>query len=148
MNWWKFWDEESEEEGTPDYYAEGVELVRQERYHEALTHFRLALRERPDAAAPLEQMGVVYTRMRMTDEAIRAYRKALEREPDSAGARYGLGFLLLRRGRDDEAERHLTAFLEGAPEGEAEPRHVRHARETLEELREETPAPEEGEDDG
>ncbi len=135
MNWWKFWQEEENQGEDPDYYEEGVSLVEQERYHEALTSFRLALRERPDAAEPLEQMGVVYTRIGVTDEAIKAYRKALDRDPDSAGAHYGLGFLMLRRGRESEAERHLEAFLESASGGEAEARHVRHARETLEQLR-------------
>lgn len=135
MNWWKFWDEEEQDGEDLDYYAEGVSLVRQERFHEALTAFRLALRERPDDAAPLEQMGVVYTRIGMTDEALKAYRKALEREPDSAGAHYGLGFLLLHRGQQEEAEGHLTAFLEGAPGDQAAARHVEHARETLAELR-------------
>lgn len=149
MNWWKFWQEEEQRGEEPDYYEEGVDLVRQERYHEALTSFRLALRERPDAAAPLEQMGVVYTRIGMTDEALKAYRRALEREPDSAGAHYGLGFLLLNRGREEEAERHLSAFLEGAPEAQAAARHVRHARETLEELQGRGSVPEEeGGEDG
>lgn len=136
MSWWKFW-EEGEEGGdeAPDYYAEGVDLLRQERYHEALTSFRLALRERPGEAAPLEQMGVVYTRIGMTDEAIKAYRRALDREPDSPAAHYGIGFLLLNRGRDDEAEEHLAAFLERAPGEEAAEKHIRHAEETLSRLR-------------
>lgn len=136
MSWWRFWegDEEAARE-PPDYYAEGVDLLRQERYHEALTSFRLALRERPDDAAPLEQMGVAYTRIGMTDEAIKAYRRALEREPDSPAAHYGIGFLLLNRGKDGAAEEHLVAFLERAPGDEAAEKHVRHAEETLSRLR-------------
>lgn len=135
MSWWKFWQDDVPEEETPDYYEEGVQLMEQERYHEALTHFRLAKRERPDAAEPLEQMGVAYTKIGVTDEAINSYRDALERDPDSAGAHYGLGFLLANRGRAEEAERHLRAFLDGAPSEREAARHVRHAREKLEELR-------------
>lgn len=135
MSWWKFWDDDGDDaEASPDYYDEGLGLVREERYHEALTAFRLALREEPEDASPLEQMGVVYTRIGMTDEAIKAYRRALEREPESPAAHYGVGFLLLKRGRRDEAEEHLEAFLESAPPAAADD-HVRHARETLEELR-------------
>lgn len=150
MNWWKFWEEAGgDEEASTDYYAEGVDLVGQERYHEALTSFRLALRERPDEAAPLEQMGVVYTRIGMTDEALKAYRKALDREPGSAGAHYGLGFLLLNRGREDEAEEHLEAFLDAAPGDRAAAEHVEHARETLQTLRQEEGSAEpEGGNDG
>jgi Flp pilus assembly protein TadD len=136
MSWWKFWEggePERPREDATDYYDEGVDLVRQERYHEALTSFRLALRERPDEAAPLEQMGVVYTRIGMTDEAIKAYRRALERDPESAAAHYGIGFLLLNRGREGEAADHLNRFLETAP-AQAEQKHLRHARETLDEL--------------
>lgn len=143
MSWWKFWQDEDEEE-TPDYYREGVELMRAERYHEALTHFRLAKRERPEDSAPLEQMGVVYQRIGVTDEAIKVYREALERNPNSAGAHYGLGFLLLERGREEEAERHLEAFLDGAPSDREAARHVRHAREKLEELRSREPSPDAG----
>lgn len=135
MSWWKFWQEEEVAGEEPDYYAEGVALVRQERYHEALTSFRLALRERPDDASPLEQMGVVYTRIGMTEEAVKAYRKALERKSDSPGAHYGLGFLLLNRGRHDEASHHLERFLECAPAQDEASRHVEHARQTLERIR-------------
>lgn len=150
MSWWKFW--EGEEPGTrgeegPDYYEEGIDLVRQERYHEALTSFRLALRERPDEAAPLEQMGVVYTRIGMTDEAIKAYERALERDAESAAAHYGIGFLLLNRGRNGEAADHLARFLETAP-AEAEEKHLRHARETMDELRGAGGEGAEGEGDG
>jgi Flp pilus assembly protein TadD len=135
MSWWKFWEDDGDDvEESPDYYGEGLGLVREERYHEALTAFRLALREDPEDASPLEQMGVVYTRIGMTDEAIKAYRRALEREPDSPAAHYGVGFLLLKRGREEEAGEHLEAFLENAPPAAADD-HVRHARETLDGLR-------------
>lgn len=135
MSWWKFWRDDEEEAEEPDYYREGIELMEQERYHEALTHFRLAKRERPDATEPLEQMGVAYQKIGVTDEAINAYRDALERDPSSPGAHYGLGFLLADRGREGEAERHLEVFLEGAPSDREAARHVQHAREKLEELR-------------
>lgn len=119
----------------PDYYAEGLELARQERFHEALTSFRLALRERPADVAILEQMGIVYTRMNVTDEAIKMYQRALEKDPSSAGAHYGIAFLLLNKGRGDEAVRHLEHFLESGDALPGTDRHVRHARETLDGLR-------------
>ena len=65
------------DEGKPDYYQEGLDLAGQERFHEALTSLRLALRERPGDVATLEQIVVVYTRMGMTDEAIKMYQRAL-----------------------------------------------------------------------
>jgi tetratricopeptide (TPR) repeat protein len=138
VSWWTFWKSGGDDAGEgPDYYAEGVDLARQERYHEALTSFRLALRERPGDLATLEQMAVVYTRIGMTDEALKTYRRVLDRSPDRPAAHYGAGYLLLNRGREAEAARHLEAFLEARPSEPGAERHVRHARETLSRLRDE-----------
>lgn len=139
MAWWKLWEEKDEAETDGlDYYQEGVELAREERYHEALTSFRLAVREDPDNVAALEQMGVVYTRIGMTDEAIKTYRKVLESREGSAAAHYGLGFLFRKRGDVPRAIGHLEAFLENQPDDPAASEHVTHAREVLGELQEET----------
>jgi Flp pilus assembly protein TadD len=117
MSWWK-----NLVSGRPgpssdrlDYYNEGVELLRQEKYHEALTSFRLALRESPNDSDVLLQMAMVYTRIGMTEEAVRTYRRVLELKPHASGAHYGLAFLLLSRGSHDEAVMHLRAFLARPP---------------------------------
>ena len=74
MVWWKIWDKNGEGNGGyPDYYEEGVELSRQELYHDALTSFRLALKHRPQDPATLEQMAVVYTHISLYDDAVRQY---------------------------------------------------------------------------
>ncbi len=117
-----------------DYYREGLELLGIGKYHEALTSFRLALRETPRDSAVLQQMAIAYTRIGMTDEAIRTYRNVLEKDAAVPGAHYGLAFLLLRNGRNDEALRHLRAFLAQPPEGPEASRHLEHARQTLAEL--------------
>ena len=122
-------------EEKPDYYSEGLQLAAQERFHEALTSFRLALRERPADVAVLEQMGIVYTRMGVGDEAIKMYQRALEKDPRSAGAHYGIAFLLLNKGRGDDAVEHLERFLEAGGGIPGTDRHVRHARQTLDGLR-------------
>ena len=154
MPWWSFLTGASDtEEDRPDYYREGLELAQEERFHEALTSLRLALREHPGDVATLEQMAIVYTRMGMTDEAIKMYQRALEKDPDSAGAQYGIAFLYLNRGRDTEAAVHLDAFLRSGAELPGSEKHASHARETLERLRskdteeappEQTPAPDAG----
>ncbi len=117
-----------------DYYREGVELLGAGRHHEALTSFRLALRESPDDVAVLQQIAITHTRIGMTDEAVRTYRQVLARDANAPGAHYGLAFLLLRDGKDAEAMEHLRRFLESPPEREDAQEHVRHARETLEHL--------------
>ena len=135
MPWWSFLTGSgSKDAEKPDYYREGLELAAEERYHEALTSLRLALRERPGDVSTLEQMAIVYTRMGMTDEAIKMYQRALEKDPDSAGAHYGIAFLYLNRGRGTEAAVHLDAFLRSGSDIPGSEKHVSHARETLESL--------------
>jgi len=138
--WRKLLKGETQE--TVDYYQEGVELLNVGKYHEALTSFRLALRESPDDPSVLQQMAITYTRIGMTEEAVRMYRAVLARDEAASGAHYGLAFLLLREGRQEEAVRHLRAFLGSPPTGEEADRHVEHARTTLEQLG--TPAPDGG----
>lgn len=135
MSIWDFLGRQDTTEEKPDYYTEGLQLAEQERFHEALTSFRLALRERPADIAILEQMGIVYTKMGVADEAIKMYQRALEKDPSSAGANYGIAFLLLNKGRGDEAVRHLERFLETGDALPGTDRHVRHARKTLDGLR-------------
>ena len=120
-------------EKEPDYYEEGAALLQQEKYHEALTSFRLALRESPNDTDVLQQIAVTYTRIGMTDEAMKTYRRVLELKPHAAGAHYGLAFLLLQQGNQDQAVAHLRAFLARPPSANAD-RHLAHARATLAEL--------------
>lgn len=124
----------AEEEEKVDYYQEGVSLLQAGHYHEALTSFRLALRESPGDTAVLQQIAIAYTRIGMTDDAAKTYRMVLERDPKAAGAHYGLAFLYLHEGKEEEAIGHLQAFLDSPPRGPEADRHVEHARKTLEEL--------------
>lgn len=141
MPWWSFLTGGGgKEHEKPDYYREGLELASEERYHEALTSLRLALREHPGDVATLEQMAIVYTRMGMTDEAIKMYQRALEKDPDSAGAHYGIAFLYLNRGRETEAALHLDSFLRSGADLPGSERHASHARQTLDRIRGEASA--------
>src|SRR3954463_15336006 len=106
-----------DEKNSPDYYREGLELLRAGKYHEALTSFRLALRDTPRDVAVLQQIAIAYTRIGMTEEATKTYRQVLSADPDASGAHYGLAFLLLRNGQRDDAETHLRSFLNLAPDG-------------------------------
>ena len=137
MSWWSDLFSRGHESARPvDYYAEGVQLLRTGHYHEAVTSFRLALREDPNDAAVLQQIAIAYTRIGMTDEATRTYRTVLQNDPKASGAHYGLAFLLLREGRGQEAAAHLRTFLEVAPRTADAARHIEHARKTLREISE------------
>ena len=120
-----------------DYYKEGLELLEANKFHEALTSFRLALKESPGDSIVLQQIAICYTRIGMLDEAAKTYRHVLQKDPSSPGAHYGLAFVLLRRGDDPGAcIPHLEAFLANAPQGDEAGAHVEHARWTLADLRE------------
>jgi len=136
MTWWKnlITGRTEGSSGETDYYQEGMDLLQDEKFHEALTSFRLALREAPTDKDILLQIAVTYTRIGMTDEAMRTYRRVLELNPSAAGAHYGLAFLHLQRGAEEEGAHHLKAFLADPPQIPEAQRHVQYARDTLAEL--------------
>ncbi len=117
-----------------DYYEEGLALSQEGKFHEALTSFRLALKESPGDPIVLQQIAITYTRMGMDDDAAKTYRHVLYRYPQAPGAHYGLAFILLRQGERDEAVEHLEAFLAGGPSEAEAGEHIAHARATLQEL--------------
>lgn len=123
------------ESDAVDYYREGLDLLRTGKFHEALTSFRLALKESPGDPVVLQQIAIAYTRIGMTEEAAKTYRHVLKNKPDASGAHYGLAFIYLRAGHHEDAERHLRAFLEHPPEGGDAREHVAHARATLAQIR-------------
>jgi len=132
MAWWnKVFGASGQADGPGAYYDEGLALIAEDKVHEALTSFRLALKASPGDVVVLQQIAIAYTRIGMTEEAEKTYRHVLQKDPQAAGAHYGLAFLLVRSGCESEAIPHLRAFLENAPAGQEASEHVSHARETL-----------------
>jgi tetratricopeptide (TPR) repeat protein len=140
MNFWKKLIGGEDDAERVDYYEEGMALLREGKFHDALTSFRLALRDAPGDTVVLQQIAIAYTRIGMGEEAVRTYRSVLEKDPDAHGAHYGLAFLLLRKEERDEAQRHLERFLKNPPRGPEAREHIAHARATLAHLRGETEA--------
>lgn len=134
MSWWNKLFTGSQDGGRVDYYQEGLELLGDNKFHEALTSFRLALKDSPGDPVVLQQIAIAYTRIGMTEEAAKTYRHVLKNQPDAPGAHYGLAYLYLRGGQHEDAVRHLKAFLGNAPSGPEAMEHITHARETLVEL--------------
>jgi tetratricopeptide (TPR) repeat protein len=132
-----FWKKLLGDDGprSVDYYQEGIDLLGDGKVHEALTSFRLALKESPGDPIVLQQIAICYTRIGMTEEAAKTYRHVLQKDPHAAGAHYGLAFILLRSDRPDESIPHLEAFLANPPEDADAGAHVEHARWTLAQLR-------------
>ena len=139
MSWWnRLTGGKSESERKSDrvdYLSEALALERQGDYDAALTSYKLALRDRPNDHRVLQNMAIAHSRIGQLDEAIRCYRRALEVEPALSGAHYGLAFLLLKRDDPDGAAEHLARFLAQPPQSPEAERWVRHATQTLAELR-------------
>lgn len=131
MGWWGFWRRRERIGEPPDYYREGLKLANQAKYHEALTSFRLALRQSPADPDILQQMAVVYTHIGMPDEAIKFYRDAIETGASAPAAHYGLAFLLYNGGDLVGARHHLRDFLADPPEEAEAASHIEHAVKTL-----------------
>jgi predicted Zn-dependent protease len=134
MSVWKKFFGGGGEEGRVDYYDEGMELLSDGKFHEALTSLRLALKEQPGDPVVLQQIAIAYTRIGMTDEAAKTYRHVLQKEPKASGAHYGLAFLLIRSGQMKDAIPHLKAFLDNPPTGTSANQHIAHAEATLAQL--------------
>lgn len=134
MTWWNKVFGADDDAQRVDYYREGLALMSSEQFHEALTSFRLALKEAPGDPIVLQQIAIAYTRIGMVEEAAKTYRHVLQKHPSSPGAHYGLAFILLRSGKDREAVSHLESFLSAAPSTPDAREHVAHARATLEKL--------------
>ena len=120
-----------------NYLAEALELEKRGDYNNALTSYRLALRENPDDLQVLQNMAIAFSRTSQPEEAIRSYRRALQIDPESAGAHYGLAYLLLKRGYTAPAAVHLEGFLRNSTGTDAQSAKFRsHAEQTLKELQE------------
>lgn len=125
----------SDDPESVDYYREGIELLEGKKFHDALTSFRLALRESPGDPVVLQHIAMCYTHIGLTDDAIKTYKHVLQKDPSAVGAHYGLAFILLRTRREEEAIPHLEAFLANPPPGVQAGAHIEHARTTLARIR-------------
>ena len=138
MTWWRrLVGGTSGRDGRPtDFLAEALDLESRGDFANALTSYRLALRERPDDLRVLQNIAIAFSKTSQPEEAIRTYRRALQIAPDLAGAHYGLAFLLLKRGDTAHAGMHLEAFLQNSTETDAASARFRaHAQQTLDRLK-------------
>ena len=67
-----------------DYYQEAKELFDDKKFHDALTSFRLALKEAPGDPLVLQEIAMCYTRVGMNEEAVKTYQHVLQKTPGAA----------------------------------------------------------------
>lgn len=137
MTWWRrlVGGSSGRDPRQPDFLSEALDLESRGDYANALTSYRLALREHPDDLRVLQNIAIAFSKTGQPEEAIRTYRRALQLDADLAGAHYGLAFLLLKRGDTAHAGMHLEAFLRVTRADDAESAKFRaHAERTLTQL--------------
>lgn len=137
MTWWRrlVGGSSGRDPRQPDFLAEALDLESRGDYANALTSYRLALREHPDDLRVLQNIAIAFSKTGQPEEAIRTYRRALQLDADLPGAHYGLAFLLLKRGDTAHAGMHLEAFLRVTRAEDADSARFRaHAERTLAQL--------------
>lgn len=83
---------------------------------EALAAYQTALKIKPDKAAALTNIGVVYYQQGRFDDAVQQLQKSLEIEPKDADTQYMLGATYVQQQKLDEAEKSFNTAIELKPD--------------------------------
>ena len=88
MTWWRriLGGSSGRNGRRTDFLAEALDLESRGDFANALTSYRLALREQPDDLGVLQNIAIAFSKTGQPEEAIRTYRRALQLAPDLAGA--------------------------------------------------------------
>lgn len=100
---------------TESYIAHtslGIALFEQGKTDQAISHYRAALRLRPDFAEAYNDLGVALAGRGEIDGAIRAFLDALRAKPGQAASHYNAAVLLAQKGDTTSAVQHLESALQ------------------------------------
>jgi tetratricopeptide (TPR) repeat protein len=93
----------------------GAALQSEDRFDEAIEHYRRAIALRSDYAPAYNNMGAALRARGQVPEAIASYERALALRPDYREAHYNLANALLDQGKVDDAIDHFRGALQSAP---------------------------------
>ena len=93
------------------------------------------MRDHPNDPRILQNMAIAFSRTGRMNEAIGAIGARSSSTPSCRARTTGSPSSCIKRGDLAEAAAHLEAFLEAPPPAPKADRWVRHARQTLDELR-------------
>ena len=93
----------------------GMILADKGRPEEALQHYRISIRLKPDDAMGHYNLGGALDDLGQVEEAMREYREALRLNPDFPDAYCNLGADQIHKGALDEAEKNLKKALKLQP---------------------------------
>ncbi len=97
------------------HYNLATELDHAGQVQEAIEHYQLALRFKPDYASAHNNLGMAFASLGRLPEAIEQYQKALQSVPDYADAHNNLGNALSNLGRLPEAIEQYQQALQQKP---------------------------------
>ncbi len=101
---------------APTHYDLAVVLNEQGQTEQAVHHYRLALKNKPDYVEAHRGLGILLQRQGRIEEAITCYKKALALQPMYAQAHYSLAHAYHDQGRLPEAIRSYTRAIECKPD--------------------------------
>jgi tetratricopeptide (TPR) repeat protein/thiol-disulfide isomerase/thioredoxin len=93
----------------------GLIAAREGRTEQAIPYFQEALRQSPDHAIALVNLGSAYRQLQRWDESRKAFERALASHPDDAEANYGLGMVFAQNDDTDHAYEYLQRALRARP---------------------------------
>ena len=113
---------------VPDYSADGMKALEEQRYEAAIASFSKAAEADPKDYAAHFHIGLAQSLLNRDAEAVASYKKVLELKPGLYEAQLNLGIVLLRSNQAEEAATHLEAAAKQKPK---EFRPVYHAAEAF-----------------
>ena len=102
---------------TFDEYAQGVRLVKHEKYSEAIPHLLMAVSEKPNNADALNYLGYSNRMLGNFDVSLSYYQRALAINPDHKGVHEYLGELYLQKHDLPSAQKELDTLAALCPSG-------------------------------
>lgn len=98
------------------YYNLGVALGEQEKFHEAVSHYKEAIKLMPTYAEAHFNLGISLSNLGELEEAIPHFRETIQLEPGFARAHNNLGNALTTTQKTDEAITHYQEAIRLMPD--------------------------------
>jgi tetratricopeptide (TPR) repeat protein len=94
----------------------GIALYAEGKKQEAISHYKMAIKFKPDYAKAYSNLGAALFAEQKTEEAISQYKMAIELNPDFAKAYNNLGNALSAEGKIEEAIDHYKMAIKIKPD--------------------------------
>jgi len=91
-------------------------IFKEGKFDEARSHYKQALRIRPEIFQAHTGLGLIFLKQGKIDEAIACFEEALRLKPDYALCLNNLGALLADQGKIDEAVRYFEKTIQSNPD--------------------------------